>query len=371
MKAGIVGLEQSGKTTLFRAITKGQAPVDEYGGRANVGVVPVPDERLWWIADKYRPRKVTPASIEFIDGAARMTEEQRGKFGQPAGTGAPPRGGFQILPEMRGSDALLHVVRAFTTPAGDPPTPAKDARELTDELVLADLQAIETRLARLEKSLISVRHGTTTPETIERDLLARVKAVLESGQLVKSVPLAPDEEKMVRGFDFMTGKPQVAVANIPESDIGQPESGAAGELRAYCEETGLPMVTLSAKVEAEIAELPEDEQREYLEAMGLTEPASDRLARETYDALGLITFYTASEPEVRAWTVPKGTHVIDAAGKVHTDMARGFIRAEVGHFDEVKAAGGWEEAKRAGVVHLQTKDYVVQDGDIAYIRFKV
>ena len=359
MKVGIVGLRQAGKTTLFRAVTKGQAPVDEYGGRPNIGVVSVPDERLKWIAEQYKPKKVTPAAVEFIDGAAKVGAEQRGKFGS------------DFFADVRAVDALLHVVRAFTSPAGDPPTSARDARELTEELILADLQSIETRLTRLEKSLISVRHGTSTPETIERDLLVQIKGALESGRLVKSIPLTPDQEKMIRGFDFMTGKPQIVVANIPESEIGRPESEPIKELRSYCEEAGLAMLPISAKFEAEVAELPEEEQREYLESVGLKESACDRLIAEIYKALALVTFYTASEPEVRAWTVPKGTHVIDAAAKIHTDMARGFIRAEVGHFDEVKAAGGWEEAKRAGVVHLQMKDYVVQDGDIIYIRFKV
>jgi hypothetical protein len=359
MKVGIVGLRQAGKTTLFRAITRGEAPVDEYGGHANVGVVPLPDERLHWIAECYRPKKVTPAAIEFIDGAAKIGDEQRAKFGS------------DFFADVRAVDALLQVVRAFTTTDGEPPTPAKDVRALTEELILADLQIVESRLSRLEKSLMSVRHGTITPETIERDLLLAIKDALESGQLVKSARLTPDQEKMIRGFDFMTAKPQIVVANIPESEIGQPESRPVSELRSYCQEAGLTMLALSAKVEAEVAELPEDEQRDYLEAMGLAQPARDQLASQTLGALGLITFYTASEPEVRAWTVPQGTHVIDAAGKVHTDMARGFIRAEVGHFDQVKAAGGWEEAKRADAIHLQTKDYVVQDGDIIYIRFKV
>lgn len=359
MKVGIIGLQQAGKTTLFKAITRGEAPIDEYGGRANVGVVPVPDERLDWLVEKNHPKKITPATIEFIDGAAKIGEDQRGKFGS------------DFFADVRAVEALLQVVRAFISPAGDAPTPAKDVRALTEELVLADLGVVENRLERIEKSLHGTKQGATTPATIERDLLSQIKDALESGQLVSSVKLTEDQQKTLSTFDFMTRKPQIVVANIPEEEIGQPKSGTVRELRAYCDEAGLPMIVLSAKVEAEVAELPDEEQKEYLDAMGLEEPASDRLIAETYKALGLIRFYTAGEPEVRAYSIPNGTTIVDAAGKIHSDLARGFIRAEVGHFEDVKSAGGWDEAKRASLVDLHMKDYVVQDGDVVYIRFKV
>lgn len=354
-----MGLQQAGKTTLFKAVTRGEVPIDEYGGKANIGVVAVPDERLYWQAEYYHPKKVTPATIEFIDGAAKIGENQRDKFGS----------GF--FEDVRGVDALLHTVRAFRSQAGDAPTPVKDARALTEELMLADLQSVETRLARLEKSLHGTKKDATTPQTMERDLLAEIKDVLESGELLKTMSLASDHEKLVHGYDFMSQKPQIVVANIREDEIGQPETDAVKELRAYCEESGLPMLVLSAKVEAEVAELPDEEQKEFLDAMGLEKPARDRLIAETYRALGLITFFTSGEPEVRAWSLDAGSPVIEAAGRIHSDLARGFIRAEVGHYDDVRAAGGWEEAKRAGVVHLYMKDYIVQDGDIMYIRFKV
>jgi ribosome-binding ATPase YchF (GTP1/OBG family) len=168
----------------------------------------------------------------------------------------------------------------------------------------------------------------------------------------------------------MSMKPQIIVANITEDAIGA-DTPALSELTAYCEETGIPMITLSAKVEAEVAELPESDQKDYLEALGLEEPARDRLIRETYARLGLISFYTAGEPEVKAYSIPAGMVVVDAAGKIHSDLARGFIRAEIGHYADVREAGGWDEAKRAGKVELYMKDYVVQDGDVMYIRFKV
>jgi GTP-binding protein YchF len=359
LKVGIVGLTQSGKTTLFRAITQGKAPIDEYGGKSNIGVVAVPDERMDWLVEKNNPKKVTPATIEVIDSAAKIGGDQKTKITA------------DLYRDIQAVDALIHVVRAFTSPAGEPPTPGKDARDLTEELILADLQSVETRLTRIEKSLHGVKQGATTPQTMERDLLLQIKDTLEAGEFIKSLSLTPDQEKLVKGYDFMSQKPQIIVANISEEEIGQPESEAVKELRAYCEESSIPMLVLSAKVEAEIAELPEDEQKEYLEAMGLEKPARDRLIAETYRSLGLITFFTAGEPEVRAWSLRVGSPVVDAAGTIHSDLARGFIRAEVGHYDDVKSAGGWEEAKRAGVVSLHMKDYIVQDGDILYIRFKV
>ncbi|MBI2843997.1 MAG: redox-regulated ATPase YchF [Armatimonadetes bacterium] len=359
MKVGIVGLQQAGKTTLFRAITQGKAPIDEYGGKPNVGVVAVPDARFDWQVENISPKKATPATIEFIEGAAKIGEDQRGRFGS------------DFFQDVRAVDALLHVVRAFPGPLGEPPTPDKDARALAEELILADLQSVETRLARVEKSLHGTKKDATTPLTMERDLLLEIKDALESGRLLKALSLTPDQEKLIRGYDFMSQKPQIIVANIPEEEIGEPESASVKELRAYAQEAGILVTVLSAKVEAEVAELPQDEQKEYLEAMGLSEPARDRLIHETYGALGLIVFYTAGEPEVRSHSIPEGTQVIDAAAKIHTDLARGFIRAEVGHFEDVRAAGGWEEAKRAGKVELHTREYVVQDGDIIYIRFKV
>lgn len=359
MKVGIVGLQQAGKTMLFRAITQGQAAIDEYGGKANISVVAVPDERLTWLIETNNPKKITPATIEFIDGAAKIGGDQRGKFGS------------DFFEDVRQVDALLHVVRVFTDAAGDEPTPSKDVRDLTEELVLADLQSVESRLVRIEKSLHSTKKDATTPQTIERDLLLSLKDALEEGKLVQTLGLTPDEQKLVHGYDFMSMKPQIIIANITEDQIGRPDTPGITELRAYCEEQKAPMITLSAKVEAEVGELPEDEQKEYLEALGLETPARDRLIKQTYASLGLISFYTAGEPEVKAYSIPQGIPVVEAVAKIHSDIARGFIRAEVGHFDDVKEAGGWDEAKRANKIGLFMKDYIVQDGDIMYIRFKV
>ena len=356
MKVGIVGLPGSGKTALFRAVAQGGGH-EEHG--AHVAVVRVPDDRFDWQVEYYHPKKATPATIEFVEGAARIGGEgQRGKFGA------------DFFNDVRKVDALAHVVRLFTNDLGEPPTPVNDARELSDELLLADLQVIETRLTRLEKSLSTTKQGVVTPETMERALLFRIREVLEAGRRVDSLEFIPDEDRMIRGFDFLTRNQQILVANVPESDIGV-ETDSLKELRKYAEEEGLDLLVFCADLEAQIAEMPEEDRGEFLSAMGLEEPASHRLIRECYKALGVITFFTSGDPEVRAWTIPAGSHVIDAAEKIHSDIARGFIRAEVANYDQVKAAGGWEETKRAGLVGLHMKDYVMQDGDIIYIRFKV
>jgi GTP-binding protein YchF len=356
MRVGIVGLPGSGKTAVFRAVARGGGR-EEHG--SHVAVVPVPDKRFDWLVQYYHPKKATPATVEFVEGAARIGGEPgKGKFGA------------DFFADVRKVDALVHVVRCFANDLGEPPTPVSDARELSDELLLADLQVVETRLSRIEKALHGVRHGAVTPETIERDLVERIGKALEEGKRVDTLEFTADEDRLIRGFDFLTRKPQILVANIPEDQIGK-ETAAVQELREYASEIGVDVLVTCAELEAQIAELPKEEQEDYLAAMGLSEPESDVLIRECYKALGLITFFTAGEPEVRAWTIPAGSRVIEAAEKIHTDLARGFIRAEVASFDTVKEAGGWEEAKRKGLVQLYAKDYVVQDGDVIYIRFKV
>ncbi len=359
MKVGIVGLPSSGKTTLFRALTRGTVPIDEYGGRPHVGVVNVPDPRVDFFAEEYKPKKVTYASIEFIDGAAKIAHDDgRARFGS------------EFFSDVRQVDALVDVVRAFPGPAGEQPTPVQDLQTLSDELVLADMQVIENRMERVEKQLHGVKKGATTPATIEMDLLKRLHSALEEGGSLKDIELNPEEEKSIRAYDFLTLKPLIAVLNVSEDQLSSPGEQALA-FRKHCQEAGIAEVELCAEIEMEVSELSDAEEAEFLQSMGIEEPARNVLIRETYKALGLISFITAGEPEVRAWTIRKGTKAVDAAGTIHSDLARGFIRAEVANAREVVAAGGWEEAKRKGVTQLQGKDYVMQDGDVVYIRFKV
>lgn len=360
MKVGIVGLPSSGKTTLFKALTRGTVKVDDFGGgKPNVGVVNVPDKRIDYFTEEYSPKKVTYASIEFIDGAARITKEDtRTKFGS------------DFFADVRQVDALVHVVRGFESQTGEPATPVKDVQTLSDELLLADLQMVENRMERVEKQLHGVKKGTTTPATMEMALLERLKNHLEEGQSLKTLELTADEDKAIRGYDFLTLKQMVAVLNISEDEIGSPTE-ATLQLRKHCEEAGIPEFELCAKVEMEVAELSDEEEAEFLQSMGIDEPARNKLIQACYKALGLISFITAGEPEVRAWTIKECSRAVDAAGVIHSDIARGFIRAEVASFEDVEAAGGWEAAHHKNVVQLQGKDYIVRDGDVMYFRFKV
>lgn len=360
MKVGIVGLPEAGKTTLFKALTRGVVSTESFqSGRANVGVIHVPDRRIDFFAAEYKPKKITYASIEFVDGVAQVVREGgRTKFGS----------GF--FADVRQVDALVPVVRGFAGPSGEPPTPVQDFQRLRDELSLADLGLVENRMERVEKQLHGVKKGVTTPATIEMELLGRIHAILEEGGSLAALQLSPEEEKSIRGYDFLSLKPMIAVLNIPESEIGGlSEQNLA--FRSYCEQEKCPQVELCAQVEMEISEFSDEEEAEFLKSMGIEEPARNVLIRECYKALGLISFITAGEPEVRAWTLKAGARAIDAAGTIHSDLARGFIRMEVAGFDKVEAVGGWEAARKQGVADLHGKEYVMQDGDVVYIRFKV
>ena len=359
MKVGIVGLSGSGKTTLFRALTRGAVRVDPHDTKAHVGVVSVPDERVDFLAADAKPKKVTHASIEFIDGAGRVGGDD-GRASFSAG----------FFADVRQVEALMDVVRGFPSMAGEAPSPIQDLQTLLDELVLADLQLVENRMQRVEKQLHGVKKGTTTPATIETALLERLHKHLEQGQSLKTLELSTDDEKSICGYDLLTLKPLMAVLNIPEAQIGSP-SDSTREFHAYCGEAGISVLDLCAEVEMQVAELEDEEEAEFLESLGIAEPARNVLIRECYRTLGLLSFFTVGDPEVRAWTLRAGSKAIDAAGAIHSDLARGFIRIEVANFDDVKPAGGWEAARKAGAAQLHGKDYEVKDGDVVYIRFKV
>jgi ribosome-binding ATPase len=364
LKVGLIGLPNSGKTSLFYALTRGEGSPLGGGSSALVGVVPVPDHRYSFAINLFHPKKRTPASIELLDGAAQVGASSTGR-GQKFGS--------DFFVGIRSVDTIVQVVRAFNSPAdGEKPNPLRDANAISEELLLADLQVIENRLERIQKQLSTRKQGAVVPEVIEQEVLLRLKATLDEFKPLRLLSLSEDDKKIIRNFDFLTLKPVIIVVNVAEQDISCGfDLPLLLTLKEEAAKTNTQVITLCASVEHEVASLPEEEQLEYLEALGIREPARDQLIRAAYRALGVQSFFTVGEDEVRAWTVPVGATALIAAGRIHSDLARGFIRAEVLAFDDLIALKTWEAAKAAGKIRLEGKEYLVKDGDILNIRFKV
>jgi GTP-binding protein YchF len=361
LRTALIGFPSSGKTTLFQLMTSHyEAPRAGHGKlETSMGVARVPDERLNRLAAIYTPRKTTPATVEFAD---------------LAGTG---RTGAQALLDVapyRNADALVHVVRAFRDPSvlhhTDEIRPAADAQAMEDELLLADLAVTEKRLERIERDL---KKGRTPELERERDLLVRCKAALEDGRPLRGVEMTDDERKLLRGFQFLSAKPLLLVINMDEADTGLLADGAkaahAAGLDAFLSRAGTRAVAVCAKIELEIAQLDEADAQAFLGDLGLAEPGVSRVIRTTYDLLGYISFLTAGEDECRAWSIPRGTPAVVAAGEIHTDISRGFIRAEVVRYEHLVARGSIAACREHGEVRLEGKEYIVEDGDVINFRF--
>ena len=367
MKVGIIGLPQTGKTSLYNALTRSNVELNRFGGtEVSVGVIPVPDPRFDYAVANCNPKKVTPAPIEFTEGGGRIERGERQGQGEKFGT--------DFFVNVRNADALILVVRAFDDPLVPAPPdgiqPLREAEKVLEELLFADLMVVETRLERLEKGRNLKRQNPA--EAAEHQVMEKIKAHLDALQPVRTLTLTEDEQRSVRNFAFVSGKSLLLVANVSEADVTEEAPATLASLVSYAAAQGIPLVTLCAKVEMEVAQMEPDEEREFLEAMGIAEAARDRLIRAAYAALGLISFFTVGEDEVRAWTITQGTNAVGAAEKIHSDLARGFIRGEVIAFEEFRAAGGcWDEAKSAGKMRLEGKEYIVKDGDILHVRFKV
>ena len=362
MKVAIVGLELSGKTTLFHALTRGQAAAGAAGrtDRSLLAVVEVPDRRMDALVEMYHPRKIAPAAVEFVDGAGAAATGEKSRFGP------------QFLADIRASDALVHVIRAFENPSAPverPLDPLADAKQLAYELILTDLDLIEKRLERLEKQARGKpKSGGGTPEA---EVLGRVREHLEAELPVAAMALSAQEREAIQHLEFLSDKPLVLVANIGEEELGQTELPLLAPLREHAGRAQTPLLEVCARVEAEVAQLPPEEEQTYLEALGIEESGRYRLIRTVFELLGLISFFTVGEDEVKAWTIRQGDNAVTAAGKIHSDLARGFIRAEVIPYEALMAAGNEKAARTAGQFRLEQKSYIVKDGDILHIRFSV
>jgi GTP-binding protein YchF len=358
LRAGLFGFPSSGKTALFQLLTSARDATRPGGkAEANVGVARVPDERLDRLSALFNPRKHVPATVEFAD---------------VAGAGGAQTGAQALLDlaPFRNADALLHVVRMFRDPSVPHPAgaidPARDVRTMEDEIILADLGVVERRLERLERDL---KKGNTPELGKERDIVLRCRTALEGGQPLRALGLSAEEARRLRGFQLLSAKPLLLVLNLDEADLPQADDAVriAG-LESFMAGAATRAVPICAKIELEIAQLDPADATAFMADLGLRESGLDRVIRASYDLLGYISFFTVGEDECRAWSIPRNTSAVLAAGEIHSDISRGFIRAEVVGYDRLLARGSLAACRDHGELRLEGKEYVVLDGDVINFR---
>jgi len=364
LKAGIVGLPNVGKSTLFNAITKKNIIAANYPFATiepNVGVVVVPDERLDFLNEMYEPKSLVPTTYEFIDIAGLVK-------GAADGEGL----GNKFLSHIREVDAIVEVVRCFDNPeithVVGTTNPIRDAEIINVELILSDLEIVETRLQKIEKKAQSTKEKLIL---LEVATLKKIIDALQQNIPVRRLTFTEDEQMLIKNFNLITAKPVIYVANVDEDTIATEDNIYTLKLKEYAQKEKASVVVMCARMEEELSSFNEEEKREYLKEMGVTNSGLDKLIYATYDLLGLCTFFTSGKDEVRAWTFVKGSKAPKCAGIIHSDFEKGFIKAEVMSFEDLKKYGSELKVKEAGRLRIEGKEYVMQDGDICYFRFNV